>query len=1476
MRLLLNFSLVVLVLHCVLNYKAFAQDVDRVRTGGPAWGPWGEWSACSRTCGGGVYYQERTCFTVRNVPLRSDKCDGPARNYRSCNIQDCPEGSKDFREEQCASFNEVPHGGILYNWVPFLGAPSQHCQLNCMPKGETFYYTQADMVVDGTRCRPESLDICVAGVCQKVGCDMMLNSSVELDKCGECGGDNSTCTTISGEFTTKSLQIGGYNDIVTLPVGATSITVKELAYSGNYLALRSVQGDYYINGDYRVTYPQTFPAAGTTFHYERHGGGELGTTEVFHSLGPLTEAAVVMLLTQGPNTGVSYEYSVPVGFQQGDPFIWSVGSYEDCSVECGGGVKHREVYCTRSVNSEVVADFYCSNAVKPHTNTSCNIDLCPPSWHMGDWSECPMTCAGDGIMQQRNVVCMRQTGRNGLEEADPSECLRVSGAEPDHFQLCNEDIPCPRWHTGEWSKCSEPCGPGIQTRSVSCGHINDVGDFECDEADKPPAEQICVERPCSDLKWMVASDWTKCSGSCGEAMQSREVMCVDSVGKVYPESACANITKPKVMQDCDMKKNRCKPQWVSTDWTECSASCGKGVRSRFVFCAFRKKNRWVEVPVKRCKGGVKPEIMESCGDKPCESGSWMTGDWSECSTSCGRGKEERSVMCFLNSAVIDDEVCKRGSRPNHVRRCLMDVPCPDDGSGSTIEPSSLAPEIDEGSTASPVTEGVWSDFCSMEYDTGPCRNFQVYWYYNTKYSQCHRFWYGGCDGNDNRFSTQIACEAACVEDHAKLTQEELCSLPKDAGPCRGNYPSYFYNIETQSCESFIFGGCQGNQNRFSGVEDCEIICGTYGKDPCSLPVDSGRCQESHDMWYYEIYSDQCLPFAYSGCFGNPNRFASKRDCENRCVQYPAPTSPNILEGGINVCALPAESGECRGRILKWFYNKETRLCESFTYSGCHGNENNFETQDKCLQTCSSGVHVIYPETTTVKSTTLSGPEVTSRISFTLPPTKQAHLSTDASETQVVLYTSPFASIRPRTKCESEREESSVRGSIGQFIPRCTEEGLYQRLQCHGSTGFCFCVNETTGARFEESSTRFEEPNCDDLYYRDASQIGTSIETVTQGPQEDEAQVPTEVLAHTSPIASTSVVVRTIPCSESEFGCCPNGVDKAEGNRYLNCPDVEPPRIISEVADSVSVAANSNFRVVCEASGIPRPTVHWTKNGVKVSDLRGKRYSDREGKLRIRNIVASDAGEYRCIADNGVGLEASVGMTLRVVEPEIETVRQETKVTVHEGEDVNLECKSAQDFEVSIEWHQGNGELILNEDQFTQMDDNTLRIESVQLSDAGSYVCTGRIGHSVIMQKYFNLVVEADVNIVSPPQDKQATTGDLVEFICDSTGSPTPATEWFLNGVKIVETSRVDIGPLGSLTINGVKLSDSGNYTCFVSNSISQQQASASLVVLGGSDTIDPECIDQPEIADCKLILYALLCHTEFGDYCCRTCRDNGY
>lgn len=44
-------------------------------------------------------------------------------------------------------------------------APNK-CELNCIPKGQNFYYKHKDAVVDGTPCEPGQRDICVDGICR--------------------------------------------------------------------------------------------------------------------------------------------------------------------------------------------------------------------------------------------------------------------------------------------------------------------------------------------------------------------------------------------------------------------------------------------------------------------------------------------------------------------------------------------------------------------------------------------------------------------------------------------------------------------------------------------------------------------------------------------------------------------------------------------------------------------------------------------------------------------------------------------------------------------------------------------------------------------------------------------------------------------------------------------------------------------------------------------------------------------------------------------------------------------------------------------------------------------------------------------------------------------------------------------------------------------------------------------------------------
>lgn len=45
-------------------------------------------------------------------------------------------------------------------------AAENPCELNCMPKGENFFYRHRQAVVDGTPCHPGRKDVCVGGVCK--------------------------------------------------------------------------------------------------------------------------------------------------------------------------------------------------------------------------------------------------------------------------------------------------------------------------------------------------------------------------------------------------------------------------------------------------------------------------------------------------------------------------------------------------------------------------------------------------------------------------------------------------------------------------------------------------------------------------------------------------------------------------------------------------------------------------------------------------------------------------------------------------------------------------------------------------------------------------------------------------------------------------------------------------------------------------------------------------------------------------------------------------------------------------------------------------------------------------------------------------------------------------------------------------------------------------------------------------------------
>ncbi|VEN50612.1 unnamed protein product [Callosobruchus maculatus] len=656
---------------------------------GPDQGPWEEWSAptpCSRTCGGGVATQTRYCQP-------GYQCSGPTSRHFSCNTQDCPDRA-DFRAQQCAEFNNIPFEGVYYDWIPYTKAPDP-CELNCMPRGERFYYNHARAVKDGTPCSDEVFDVCVNGTCRPVGCDMMLGSNMKEDQCRVCGGDGSTCNTFSSSIPMKDMQ-GGYNDILLIPAGATNIRVEETDASNNYLAIRNTSGHYYLNGNWRIDFPRTIEFAGCKFKYEREPQ-QFPAPDRITALGPTTEPLFVVLLYEDSDVPVDYTYSLPthVPVPSTETYAWTYDEFTPCSATCGGGYQYRNVTCAGRTSLEPVERHLCDSNTEPEMRRRCAEVACPAQWVAQPWRRCSKPC-GEGGTQQRDVTCQR-IGSNGMPQlAEEAECLAEGGRKPPEEQECNKGTQCAKWHTGPWRPCDHLCGDGIKTRKVQCyierdHKIDILDDAQCEAIEpKPEESQKCNIRPCEGVDW-ITSEWSGCDRICGLKNETRKVFCATASGEVHPEELCDADRKPELVRECDQQNATCEYLWYASQWSECSVTCGEGVQTRTLFCGVVTEQGVQKVENEKCDQNRHFETIRNCTgeEKECP-GEWFSGPWGECSKPCGGGRRSKKVVCIKDLQVVDPSNCGSDNIVFQDEDCNTH-PCSEDA----ILPTDVTQSVDE-------------------------------------------------------------------------------------------------------------------------------------------------------------------------------------------------------------------------------------------------------------------------------------------------------------------------------------------------------------------------------------------------------------------------------------------------------------------------------------------------------------------------------------------------------------------------------------------------------------------------------------------------------------------------------------------------------------------------------------------------------------------------------------------------------------
>ncbi|NXI51428.1 ATS13 metalloproteinase, partial [Chloroceryle aenea] len=115
--------------------------------------------------------------------------------------------------------------------------------------------------------------------------------------------------------------------------------------------------------------------------------------------------------------------------------------------------------------------------------------------------------------------------------------------------------PCPpRWKVTPAGPCSSSCGLGLAVQLVTCVQIHQgkevlLEEHLCPVAEKPLTSVPCVIRTCS-YEWSF-SEWTECSTSCGNGIQTRQDFCLNPLThKQVNPIFCRHFPKAIVVRGC--------------------------------------------------------------------------------------------------------------------------------------------------------------------------------------------------------------------------------------------------------------------------------------------------------------------------------------------------------------------------------------------------------------------------------------------------------------------------------------------------------------------------------------------------------------------------------------------------------------------------------------------------------------------------------------------------------------------------------------------------------------------------------------------------------------------------------------------------------------------------------------------------------------------------------------------------------------
>ncbi|XP_052324691.1 contactin-5 isoform X1 [Oncorhynchus keta] len=278
-----------------------------------------------------------------------------------------------------------------------------------------------------------------------------------------------------------------------------------------------------------------------------------------------------------------------------------------------------------------------------------------------------------------------------------------------------------------------------------------------------------------------------------------------------------------------------------------------------------------------------------------------------------------------------------------------------------------------------------------------------------------------------------------------------------------------------------------------------------------------------------------------------------------------------------------------------------------------------------------------------------------------------------------------------------------------------------------------------------------------------------------------------------------------------------------------------PQWISTINDS-QLDSGDQLHWECKATGKPRPTYRWLRNGEPLTPQ--SRVEMVNGELIIQKVQQADSGMYQCVAENKYGaIYCSAELKILASPPVFSPNPVRLIATL--GKDMLLGCRPRASPKPRVTWRRGDRRIQPSR-RIMLLRNNTLRIINSTRSDEGNYVCRAENQFGSAEMTAMLWVKEA-MRVDLSPSRVEVTVGESVVLSCRVSHDPSLEVgfQWLLNQQPLnfqqegghfeytqTQSSTVD------LMIRSILLKHAGKYGCRAQTSADTVFAEAEVLVRG--------------------------------------------